>query len=150
MDAPDPETAEKTSAAQSLLGRGIEQTVILAMRHPQRGRTKPITRGGVAGAEHWEIRPSGKYRGGASKAATPRLTPACVGQARAAADRAELAPSLYKAVDRSTGTSECDGEYVGHVRALQVDTDHSWSDRRITLQSEIIKWLTDPILQQAH
>jgi hypothetical protein len=24
---------------------------------------------------------------------------------------------------------------------LHVDTDHSWSDRRITLESEIIEWL---------
>jgi broad specificity polyphosphatase/5'/3'-nucleotidase SurE len=30
----------------------------------------------------------------------------------------------------------------GHkVTALHVATDHSWSDRRITLESEIIKWL---------
>jgi hypothetical protein len=25
---------------------------------------------------------------------------------------------------------------------LHVDTDHRWSDRRITLESEIIEWLT--------
>ncbi len=31
----------------------------------------------------------------------------------------------------------------GHkITALHVATDHSWSDRRITLESEIIKWLT--------
>jgi len=32
----------------------------------------------------------------------------------------------------------------GHkVTALHVATDHSWSDRRITLESEIIKWLNE-------
>jgi plasmid replication initiation protein len=27
------------------------------------------------------------------------------------------------------------------ITALHFATDHSWSDRRITLESEIIKWL---------
>jgi hypothetical protein len=32
----------------------------------------------------------------------------------------------------------------GHkVTALHVATDHSWSDRRILLESEIIKWLNE-------
>jgi hypothetical protein len=32
----------------------------------------------------------------------------------------------------------------GHkITTLHFATDHSWSDRRITLESEIIKWLND-------